>query len=365
MKASLFRTDLHYGGGLMLHTASSGNIASLDTLYLRLEADGIAGIGEVRINIAYLNGLAADTVAEEAASALRTIDWRRAPEDLLATMPEWAADYSAPIRMLLDNGLHDLCAKRAGTSVTAWLGGSAAGPIEHPTNQTLFWSPDVVLLAQASRYVERGFQDLKLRVGFGAIADDLRRLDLLRQTFGSRVEIAVDANGQWSVAEAQHHIDALARRDVRYVEQPIAAGDWAALERLVGTTPLPIMLDESLKSPADVARLCDLAGAAIAGHLKLVKLGGIAPTLIAAAKLRAVGIPFMIGQMNEGGGATAAALHVARIAAPDWAELYGADGLTDDPVSGIEYRDGRVAATDTPGLGVTFDAAQAGHLMSI
>jgi L-Ala-D/L-Glu epimerase / N-acetyl-D-glutamate racemase len=61
--------------------------------------------------------------------------------------------------------------------------------------------------------------------------------------------------------------------------------------------------------------------------------------------------------MNEGAAATAATLHVACATSPAFAELYGADGLIDDPVSGIAYGDGTVRANDTPGFGVTFNPA--------
>ena len=93
-----------------------------------------------------------------------------------------------------------------------------------------------------------------------------------------------------------------------------------------------------------------------------MKLGGLAPTLAAARRLRRADVPFMIGQMNEGHAATAAALQLCRVVQPAFAELYGADGLTDDPVSGLEYRNGRVTVNDSPGLGVQFNAAQANLL---
>ncbi len=70
----------------------------------------------------------------------------------------------------------------------------------------------------------------------------------------------------------------------------------------------------------------------------------------------------MIGQMNEGAAATAAALHVACATSPDFAELYGADGLIDDPASGVSYAAGTVRASHASGLGVAFDAA-ATHLI--
>ena len=65
----------------------------------------------------------------------------------------------------------------------------------------------------------------------------------------------------------------------------------------------------------------------------------------------------MIGQMNEGGAATAATLHVACATSPAFAELYGADGLIDDPVSGISYDNGTVRANGTFGFGVAFNPA--------
>ena len=39
------------------------------------------------------------------------------------------------------------------------------------------------------------------------------------------------------------------------------------------------------------------------------------------------------------------------------AELYGADGLIDDPVSGISYDNGTVRANEAPGFGVAFNPA--------
>jgi L-alanine-DL-glutamate epimerase-like enolase superfamily enzyme len=176
-----------------------------------------------------------------------------------------------------------------------------------------------------------------------------------------QVKIAADANGRWSTTEALEKLDALAGYDLAYVEQPVPPGDWTAVDRLAERSPLPVMLDESVATQDDIARICTYGGRVLA-HLKLVKLGGIAPTVAAARRLSGAGVPFMIGQMNEGAAATAAALHVACATAPAFAELYGADGLIDDPVSGVSYMAGTVHADHASGLGVAFDAA-ATHLI--
>ena len=360
MHVSLHSADLHYGGGLVLHTASSGSIPHLTEIYLRLDDGKTIGIGEVRANIAYLNGFAEATVVECAAGAVGEVDWTRDPVDLIATMAEWGAPLIAPVRALIDCALHDFVARREHLTVAAWLG-AAEQKVVRETNQTLFWSSFEEFLAQAQAYVDRGFRDLKVRVAAADFAEDLRRIAVLRARFGTQVKIAADANGRWSATEALEKLDALAVYDLAYVEQPVPPGDWGAVDCLADRSPLPVMLDESLATQDDVARICSYGGRILA-HLKLVKLGGIAPTVAAARRLSDAGVPFMIGQMNEGAAATAAALHVACATSPAFAELYGADGLIDDPVSGVSYMAGTVRTGHASGLGVAFDPA-ATHLI--
>ena len=355
MRASLHAADLHYGGSLLLHTASSGSISHLSEIYLRLDDGASVGIGEVRINIAYLNGYAPETVKQAAIMAVSAIDWTRDPADLLATMPVWGASLIAPVRALIDCALHDFIARRAGVSVAAWLG-SRARSVVWPTNQTLFLSSEETFVAQAQAYVDRGFRDLKVRVAAGHFSEDLHRIAALRVKFGDQVKIAADANGRWSESEALDNLKALELFGIVYVEQPVAAGDWGVIDRLAAQSPVPMMLDESVTGPGDIARICSYGGKVYA-HLKLVKLGGIAPTMQAARALSGSNVPFMIGQMNEGAAATAATLHVACATSPAFAELYGADGLIDDPVSGISYEAGSVRTNDAPGLGTTFNPA--------
>jgi L-alanine-DL-glutamate epimerase-like enolase superfamily enzyme len=356
MQASLHRATLNYGNGLMLHTASSGPVTGLDTLYLCLRDGDVVATGEVRINIAYLNGLRAEVVLAEALSLFDRIDWSRDAADLLADELIWA-EASAPVRMLLDMALHDLLARRQDMPLAQWLGAAAALPISYPTNQTLFISTPEQFLAQAENYVRRGFCDLKVRVGAGAFEDDLWRLSQLRSRFGQTVKLAVDANGAWGHDDAEAKLAQLAQFDLAYVEQPIPAGDFDLMLELARKSPVPLMLDESVSSLQDVEAIVEASGRLWA-HLKLVKLGGVAPTLKAAAALRRGNIPFMLGQMNEGAVATAAALHLACATGPTFAELYGADGLADDPASGLFYERGQVTGTRAPGLGLTVDLSK-------
>lgn len=358
MRISLYRAELGYGGGLVLHTASSGSVPRLDELYLRLADRHAEGLGEVRINIAYLNGLTAESVIADAVSAIERADWTRDPGDLLAHMEAWTAGSTAPVRALIDASLHDYLGRRENRPVAALLGAPEGARVEADTNQTLFVSSDADFRDRAEGYVARGFRDLKVRIGAGDVADDLARLGWLRGRFGDGVKLAADVNGRWTEAQARDRIARLLPFGLAYLEQPLPAGEEEASGRLAAECGLPIMLDESVASAADVDRVV-AAGGRLWAHLKLVKLGGIAATMAAAGRLKAAGVPVMIGQMNEGAGATAAALHAACAAAPAFAELYGADGLLADPVSGLAYRAGTVASTGSAGLGISFDAAKA------
>jgi L-Ala-D/L-Glu epimerase len=409
MHLSLHRATLAYGNGVLLHTASSGRVPGLDALYLRcIDADGIEAVGEVRINIAYLNGLAPETVLAEALALLPQLDFTAGPKALIAKSPPTLAAASAPVRMLVDMAIHDWASKRAALTLADWLGTPCAGgedyphptplptrtsetstsptpsttapdaeveiglssrphcgaevrngtvaaaAIAYPTNQTLFISDDETFLRQAENYVRREFRDLKVRIGAADFAADLARLRLLRERFGDTIKLAADANGAWSSDAALAHLEALAPLALSYVEQPLLSGRFDTFVRLAELSPIPIMLDEAVDGSAAIAALAK-GGHSLMAHLKLVKLGGIAATVAAARTLAKAGVPFMIGQMNEGGLATAAALHVCAALQPLHAELYGADGISNDPAPGLAYRDGQVYAPPGAGLGLAFD----------
>jgi L-alanine-DL-glutamate epimerase-like enolase superfamily enzyme len=102
--------------------------------------------------------------------------------------------------MVLDMALHDLLARQQGVSVAAWLGARLAclrGTPIRPCSGAAR-----AMLEQAQRYVDRGFTQLKLRTGVADFATDLARLQRLRQRFGQQISLAIDVNGQWSLAQA-------------------------------------------------------------------------------------------------------------------------------------------------------------------
>ena len=129
-----------------------------------------------------------------------------------------------------------------------------------------------------------------------ALADDLARVEAVRDALGPGGRIRVDANGAWDVDDggrrASRELDRAAG-GLEYVEQPCAAvEDLAAVRRRVA---VPIAADESIRRAADPYRVRDLEAADIA-VLKVQPLGGVRACLRIAED---IGMPVVVSSALE------------------------------------------------------------------
>ncbi len=336
---------------------SSGTVRALEEVYVRLVTnEGLAGLGEARGNSHYLTGDTPEAVAAQVLYHLGPVLVGRDPRDLSACLD--ALDRAVVglhgAKSAVDIALHDLVAKAYGVPVYVLLGGAVRD--ELPSNLSLWYGPPDVAARQAADAVAAGFRALKVRVGLEPFARDLERVAAVREAAGPAVSLAVDANMAWTPREAVRRIERLARYDLAYVEQPVPHDDLDGLRYITRQSAVPIMADESVQSLADVFRIARDRAADLL-HLKLVKLGGIAGLRRAAAVARAAGLGVMVGQTNEGGLATAAAAHCAKAVPAAYLELYGAEGLAEDPARGFALRSGLATVPEAPGLGIDLDLA--------
>ncbi|QEE62355.1 O-succinylbenzoate synthase [Salinibacterium sp. dk2585] len=122
------------------------------------------------------------------------------------------------------------------------------------------------------------------------IADDVERVRAVREYLGPEGRIRLDANGAWTIDEAERAVHALAEFDLEYLEQPCASVDeLAQLRERIRYMGIGIAADESVRKAEDplaVAR----AGAADLLVIKAQPLGGIAAAerIIAEAGLPVV-----------------------------------------------------------------------------
>ncbi len=140
------------------------------------------------------------------------------------------------------------------------------------------------------------------------LADDVARVAAVREHLGIEGRIRLDANGAWTVDEAERAIHALASFDLEYVEQPCASvPELAEIRDRVGYMDIPIAADESVRKATDplaVAR----AGAADILVLKAAPLGGIHATLALAVE---AGLPVVVSSALDTSVGLAMGLHLA------------------------------------------------------
>jgi O-succinylbenzoate synthase len=124
-------------------------------------------------------------------------------------------------------------------------------------------------------------------------ADDIERVEAVRDALGPDGKIRVDANGGWDVARALRMLRQLERFGLEYAEQPCATLD--ELAALRKRTDVPLAADESIRK-ADDPLAVRAAGAADIVVIKVAPLGGVRPALEIAA---ACGLPVVVSSAVE------------------------------------------------------------------
>jgi O-succinylbenzoate synthase len=173
------------------------------------------------------------------------------------------------------------------------------------------------------------------------LADDVSRLEAVRDALGPDGRLRIDANGSWSVDEAVLAIRELTRFDLEYVEQPCATIDELVdLRRRLARSGLqvPIAADESIRRAQDPYQVAQRAGADIA-VLKVQPLGGVRVCLQIAER---IGLPVVVSSALETSIGVRAGLALAA-ALPDLPYACGlntvallADDLAKEPLIAVD-----------------------------
>ena len=125
-------------------------------------------------------------------------------------------------------------------------------------------------------------------------ADDLARVEAVRDALGPSGRIRIDVNAAWDVDTAAQRLAALTRFDLEYVEQPVATlAEMAALRRRVD---VPLAADEVVRLAPDPLHVEGLAEAADVVVLKVQPLGGVRAALAVA---EAAGLPAVVSSALE------------------------------------------------------------------
>lgn len=296
-----------------------GTIAARETFVVRLRAeDGLYGEGEAAPAYWIGEGSLAATEAALHRIAARAGD-RMDADDLRAW---WASerDLDPAAACALDAALVDLAARRAGVPACAVLAAKEAAPPTDvlPVAALLGGSDAAALAAAVDAALADGFETLKLKVGDGPLADDLARVDMVRQRAGRTIALRLDANRAWTADEAERALAAFAPAMPAFVEEPLLDSDPRTLAALARTTGVAIAVDESIATAADLDRLLD-ADARAHVVLKAGRVGGPSRLVALARRARAAGLPVVVTDGIESAVGTGVAVHAAAAAGVDLA----------------------------------------------
>lgn len=243
-----------------------------------LTRDGAAGRGECGPNSRY--GETPETVAAELAG----LDLAGLTPDaagraaLQARLPAGAA------RNALDCALFDLEAKLTGVPVATRTGRAVPGSFR--TALTL--SIDTPQAMAAAALALGPGHVLKIKLDQEQVVERVRAV----AAAVPGVRMIVDANEAWSPELLARFHAPLAELGVVAIEQPLPAGDDAALGSMASAVPL--IADESCHGARDVRRLLGLYDGV---NIKLDKTGGLTGALALAQTARAHGLMLMVGCM--------------------------------------------------------------------
>lgn len=255
----------------------------------------------------------------------------------------------------LDLALWDATARAAGRSVSGLLGGRREAARAYGSGINLHYPLDD-LLAQAQRWVDAGFDAVKMKVGSPDLRTDVARVAAVRDVIGPERALMVDANQRWTLDQATDAVEALAASGIAWIEEPLRADDLAGHaelgRRLRRSSAVPIALGENLHNRY---RFADFTGAGAAQIVQpnIVRVGGITPFLQIAADAAAAGTPLHPHLLPELSGQLAMVLEQDVLVEDIEDAAFGSLGALADP-SPVTIAHGAVTEVPHAGIGLRF-----------
>lgn len=268
-------------------TIARGSRTHADVITVQLTQDGYTGRGECVPYARY--GESLDGVIKQIKALPADVN-RTSLQELL---PAGAA------RNAVDCAFWDLEAKKSGNRV--WELARVEQPLPQITAFTLSLDAPERMKAAASKHAHRPL--LKIKLG---TPDDMPRLEAVRAG-APESDIIVDANEGWSAESYLKLAPHLINLGVSMVEQPLPAGEDAALEEI--ERPVPLCADESCH---DRESLPALKGRYDMVNIKLDKTGGLTEALALREEALRQGYQIMTGCMVGTSLAMAPAVLVAQ-----------------------------------------------------
>lgn len=319
-------------------TIARSTVTVQPTLIVRLEYEGLVGLGEATTNDFYGVTLESMSAAIERV-APRLAEWQlENPAELWRDLDPLLSECRFA-QCALDCAAWDLYAQMHGQPL--WkLWGLHDDDAYPPTCYTIGLDTPEEMVRKMRAMPDWPIYKIKLDARGG--------MDLVRRLRSETTSLfRVDANCSWRAADVPGWAEELAGLQVELIEQPLATEDYAAMKQLKGVCAIPLMADESCQVESDVDRCLDAFDAI---NIKLVKCGGLTPARRMIARAKQHGLKVMVGCMTESSIGISAGVHLLPLL--DYADLDGALLLAEDIAEGLEWQRGYCRLPQSAGLGV-------------
>jgi len=303
-----------------------------------IEYDGLVGYGEASLP-PYLGETQASVIEFLKKVDLSGFSNPLELEEIIHYIDSIAENNTAA-KASVDIALHDLAGKIIGKPWHQLWGLKKENVPD--TTFTIGIDTDEVV-RQKVREVEGQFKILKVKLGG---TEDKRMIETIRSV--TDLPLAVDANQGWKDKhQALDMILWLKEKGIVMIEQPMPKYNLDPIAWLTEESPLPIFADESVQRLRDVERM---KGVFSGINIKLMKCTGMREAWQMRNLAQALGMKVMIGCMTE----TSCAISAATQLAPglDFADLDGALLIQNDAFEGATLQNGKIIATDFPGIGI-------------
>jgi L-alanine-DL-glutamate epimerase-like enolase superfamily enzyme len=332
MKLSFFVRDLP-----LKHTFTIAHQSRdiQDTVIVKLEADGIYGLGETTTNPFY--GMTAENIVEaleQSRDVTENRNWET-PEELWEMGREIFKE-NPFAQCALDMAAWDIYTKKKGKKLYEYLG---LDPKAIPMTNFTIGIDSIEMMVKKMKEVEWPLYKIKLGTNH-----DLEIIRELRKHTTSTFRI--DANCAWTPEQAIHFSEELAKLGVEFMEQPLGKDDLDGMKEVFKYSKLPVIADESCIVEPDVKKCHGLFHGI---NVKLVKAGGITPGLRMIHEAKALGMKTMVGCMTESSIGISAIAHIAPLL--DYVDMDGAMLLTEDIAKGVEITPEKVTFPERNGIG--------------
>ena len=341
-------------------------------MFLKIETDeGIVGWGEPVVEG---RARTVEAAVHELSDYLVGQDPRRI-NDLWQVMYRGGFYRGGPILMSaiagIDQALWDILGKSMGQPVYkllggrlrdrmktyCWVGGDRPGEIIEGIHRARAMGFDTVKM--------NGTEEFAMVESHAAVDRALEKFALIRAEFGSTIDFGIDFHGRVSMPMAKVLLRELESLRPLFVEEPVLAEQCEYYPRLAESTSIPLAAGERMYSRFDFKRVFEAGGISIL-QPDVSHAGGITECLRIAAMAEAYDVS-LAPHCPLGPVALAACLQV---------DLVSQNAVFQEQSMGIHYnqgaelldyvlnpedfrvKDGFVAASERPGLGVEIDEAR-------